>query len=127
MICSHSSRFVPVVFMVAPVQLTLLNPVAFALIEWGAMHERRAASSSPHGGVGGFPSLLRVLCSVARSPQVFSVFTGLALKANKTGHFSDLHACLRACVAKTGAYQVPEVPGTRRVRPYGFARASTEE
>ena len=81
MIRSHSSRFVPVVFMVAPVQLTLLNPVAFALIEWGAMHERRAASSSPHGGVGGFPSLLRVLCSVARSPQVFSVFTGLALKA----------------------------------------------
>ena len=80
-------RFDSTIYLAAPVQLALLNPLGFALLEAGAEAGVEAAEARllPSGGGGGATGsrrqLARVCSKVLRSPLVFSVVVGSAVRA----------------------------------------------
>ena len=80
-------RFNSTIYLAAPVQLALLNPLGFALLEAGAEAGVEAAEARllPSGGGGGATGsrrqLARVCSKVLRSPLVFSVVVGSAVRA----------------------------------------------
>ena len=59
-------RFLPMIYVLAPVQLALLNPLGFALIEWGNSDATDTACRR----------CARVLSKLLRSPLVASVVAG---------------------------------------------------
>ena len=63
-------RFLPMIYVLAPVQLALLNPLGFALIEWGNSDASDTACRR----------CARVLSKLLRSPLVASVVAGAVVK-----------------------------------------------
>ena len=63
-------RFLPMIYVLAPVQLALLNPLGFALIEWGNSDATDTACRR----------CARVLSKLLRSPLVASVVAGAVVK-----------------------------------------------
>ena len=72
-------RFMSIIFLVAPFQLALLNPLAFVLLERGAQSEAGLELPANGRAVCGM-QLCRSMVKVARSPLVLSVFLGGALR-----------------------------------------------
>ena len=116
-------RFDSTIYLAAPVQLALLNPLGFALLEAGAEAGVEAAEARllPSGGGGGATSsrrqLARVCSKVLRSPLVFSVVVGSAVRAAlQSGGHAALPELWRVC-SSPSSRPSPRRPWSRSASP----------
>ena len=101
-------EFIQYIYLLAPISLVILNPIAFVLLEWNAAGGRRGVSEDP--AAGSLQPQMTVVRMVARAffgalinPIIFMTLLGLVFNVAIGDRISWLAASLQSLKASYGA------------------------